>query len=75
MPTESDRNCQYASSSSRELGLLIGEDLKYIIVLTDIFSGHRCWESTWIDEIVACFQLSNWAEPADLCNDTILLKW
>jgi hypothetical protein len=36
MPTESDRNCQYASSSSRKLGLLVGEDLKYIIVFTDI---------------------------------------
>ena len=71
MPTESDRNCQHASSSSRKLGLLIGEDLKYIIVLTDIFSGNRRWGSTWIDEIVENFQLSNWGEAADLGNDTI----
>jgi len=65
MPTESDRNCQYASSSSHKLGLLIGEDLMYITVLTDIiFSGYRRWGSKWIDEIMECFQLPNWGEAA-----------
>jgi len=36
MPTESGANCQYASCSSRKFTFLIGGDLKYIIVFTDI---------------------------------------
>ena len=36
MPIESDPNCQHASAASSKRTLLIGEDLKYIIALTDI---------------------------------------
>ncbi len=37
MPIESTPNCQHASDARRKRTILIDEDLKYIIALTDIF--------------------------------------
>ena len=51
MPTESDDNCQHASSSNPKLALLTGEGLKHIIVFTDIIPNLLCPEAA--DEILA----------------------
>ena len=49
MPTENGDNCQYASGSSRNSTLLIGEGLKYIIDFTDVILNMPCPES--VDEL------------------------